>query len=1138
LRTPLGYIGVALSLLASCERDVTSTEIDLESQARATPALSVSPLTTLQAPLDGVVFAGDHVWASARAVALSDETLVVRGLRCVDPETGPCALTATVFTLENGNFAFSAEFDFTSDAPASWEGAGDRFDGTLAITGDALFIGDPVRPGSTTNAESAVYVVRRVDGAWLHVDTWRESDLTIGSPVAEAGFGAALATSDNRLAIAAPGSLTSTGEAGRVYVIEDGPGGPTLLERIHAPLVDGTPLRGFGRAVALSGATLVVRAADKSPLLVIDVSTTAVHLVQAIVRETGTATGRVALVDDRLVAVHAFFGPDAQFQVFARRGGAFAFVSDDVLVQDIAAPPSIGVDVVAAGDVLAMTELPPDGARLRLSVWNGTAYEVVASVDGWQSTPVSTASLALSETHLVVADRGATTVAVYALSRGLGAPCSLDDVCASGACRDGVCCDESCGGSNPDDCMACSVAAGGSVDGACTPSSGNVCDDGDSDACTFGSCSSSACVVTPLACDDHDPCTSDACDADTGCIATPLDDGATCDDDDPCTASSTCVSGLCVSASMTSCDDGNPSTVDSCDPQGCASVLVGEPAAFSAVHLQLLDAPLDGAQTYSAANSSPRAAAVARDVVAVRGRRCVTVNTAELCATTATIFERQASGFVPMAEFEFELRALPSSTQYFGRLDGAIAATRDVVVVGDPNDVNVPWSDSVAHVIRKVDGQWVYAEQLNDDGVDTLWSDRSPTCFGYAVAVDDKEIVVGAPCETSDDGSQVNAGAVYRRSLDGAASAPLERLTSPDAIAAGSQFGIEVALREGRLVATTFHDRSVSVFDATTSTSVLSQLLTSGASPTGGLPFLGRDLLAVHHRRSAFNGSSVDHVETYRLEEGSFVDVQTLALAANGNSPSNCAFAMDDDVALALQFEGAEPRIDLLSRSDDAWAFGRPIVNLEPPGAASFVLAVKDDVLVVADRFSTVVSVYMLDRSIGAPCDDDGDCTQGFCRDGVCCDSACGDGAPNDCLACSVAMGAPADGLCAPTPNIGVCAPTDAGVVPDANDWCDSGEVWLPDVPTDPESELDAGEPDASAVTDAGTTTFDAGPSLDAGAAPTDAGPVTPPTCTCAATSSSPTDLSALLIAALLTCLRRRRARHDKGVAPTASTSA
>ncbi|MDI3284493.1 hypothetical protein [Polyangium sp. 15x6] len=119
-----------------------------------------------------------------------------------------------------------------------------------------------------------------------------------------------------------------------------------------------------------------------------------------------------------------------------------------------------------------------------------------------------------------------------------------------------------------------------------------------------------------------------------------------------------------------------------------------------------------------------------------------------------------------------------------------------------------------------------------------------------------------------------------------------------------------------------------------------------------------------------------------------------------------------------------------------------------------------------------------------------GDCPSGFCSDGVCCDTACGGGDTTDCMACSVAAGAPADGVCAPLDgttcgdgtnvcSAGTCmeavepqdAGTDGGEEPDAG--MDGGEE--PDAGTDAGEVLDAGADSGSEVIDGGTGS-DAGP--------------------------------------------------------------
>jgi len=60
------------------------------------------------------------------------------------------------------------------------------------------------------------------------------------------------------------------------------------------------------------------------------------------------------------------------------------------------------------------------------------------------------------------------------------------------------------------------------------------------------------------------------------------------------------------------------------------------------------------------------------------------------------------------------------------------------------------------------------------------------------------------------------------------------------------------------------------------------------------------------------------------------------------------------------------------------------------------------------------------------------DCNSGFCVDGVCCDTACN----GDCNACSVAAGAPVNGVCSPIPDGAACSSGNACIV---NPTCQMG---------------------------------------------------------------------------------------------------
>ncbi len=63
---------------------------------------------------------------------------------------------------------------------------------------------------------------------------------------------------------------------------------------------------------------------------------------------------------------------------------------------------------------------------------------------------------------------------VFKLKGASGEACSAGIDCASGFCSDGVCCNNACGGSNGNDCQACSVAAGATTNGVCALLPANV----------------------------------------------------------------------------------------------------------------------------------------------------------------------------------------------------------------------------------------------------------------------------------------------------------------------------------------------------------------------------------------------------------------------------------------------------------------------------------------------------------------------------------------------------------------------------------------------------------------------------------------------------------------------------------------
>ena len=146
-----------------------------------------------------------------------------------------------------------------------------------------------------------------------------------------------------------------------------------------------------------------------------------------------------------------------------------------------------------------------------------------------------------------------------------GNMCTLADTCNAGFCSPGP--TANCNDGNP--CTSDS----------CTPETGCVHNHNqdpcsDDDACTVAdTCADGQCLPgQPLSCNDNDPCTDDSCNPQTGCTFTP--NLGPCSDGNACTNNDTCANGQCLPGTPVVCKDDNPCTTDSCDPAiGCVTKL-------------------------------------------------------------------------------------------------------------------------------------------------------------------------------------------------------------------------------------------------------------------------------------------------------------------------------------------------------------------------------------------------------------------------------------------------------------------------------------------------------------------------------------------------------------------------------------
>jgi hypothetical protein len=73
-------------------------------------------------------------------------------------------------------------------------------------------------------------------------------------------------------------------------------------------------------------------------------------------------------------------------------------------------------------------------------------------------------------------------------------------------------------------------------------------------------------ACSPTACDDGNPCTVDGCDPTGSCTHAAAPDGTACDDGNPCTTEDTCSAGVCVGTPLVCGADTPCDQVAACDP--------------------------------------------------------------------------------------------------------------------------------------------------------------------------------------------------------------------------------------------------------------------------------------------------------------------------------------------------------------------------------------------------------------------------------------------------------------------------------------------------------------------------------------------------------------------------------------------
>jgi hypothetical protein len=465
---------------------------------------------TQQAKLTAADGAGNENFGTAVAVA------------------GDTALVGAIFASDAGSSAFGAVYVFVRSG-ASWtqqaklvppDGvADDQFGTSVALAGDTAVVG-AVHHSAGGDRSGAAYVFVRSGATWI-----LQAQLTAADGADNDFFGTSVALAGDTAVIGAVNAAGSTAQAGAAYAFVRS--GTTWTQQAKLTAADGAAFDHFGTSVALAGDTALVGASRSQDA----------GAAYAFVRSGATWTQQTRLTADDGEGGNAF-------------GAAVALAGDTAVIGSPFDSPlgaASGSTYVFARSGTTWTQ------QTKLAATDG------AAVDFFGTSVAVSAGSALSGAP-GRDDRGSSSGAAYVFVPATGSngdTCATGAECATGFCADGVCCNTACGGGDPGDCQACSVAAGAAVDGTCAPSAaGTVCRGaagacdvaetctGTSPACPADTLATQGTTCRPAAgaCDVAEACTgtSPSCPTDALATAGTVCRPATgaCDAAETCTGSS------------------------------------------------------------------------------------------------------------------------------------------------------------------------------------------------------------------------------------------------------------------------------------------------------------------------------------------------------------------------------------------------------------------------------------------------------------------------------------------------------------------------------------------------------------------------------------------------------------------------
>jgi len=619
----------------------------------------------------------------------------------------------------------------------SHRGDEDRFGSSVALSGDTVVAGAPLRNEKYTNAGAAFVFARSDKGHWSAT-----ARLVAADRGSYDNFGFDVALDGDRLLVSAPFDNTDDGvDTGSVYAyLRTGKGqwAPTAKLAHAKP----APYIRFGYAVALDGSRALI----------------------GVLRDTVTTSTQ---------------GSAAVFTVEAKETWKF----EQLLVGSApAAGAYFGIAVALRGNRAIVGSDWGTGAVAR----SGTAHTFARGKDGkWLENARLKVSGVAKYAYFggaVDLDRTGAVVGAWKHGgKGAAWPVDVDTFSCDGA---GQCqCDVGYGTSTCaalttpcsvpgwcDDGNSCSLDACNKATGACshTPlQDGAKCDDGSK--CTEqDACGKAACVAKPKACDDGKDCTLNTCDPGVGCLFPPSPDGSVCGG-----GGGNCSAGKCA------CELGSYDVGGTCKACGCKALGSVGDASSGRLGSEVRPSSSGLWDWFGHGLAS-------HGKLALVGAHKTDVKYSG--SGSVFVFNRGDHGAVKQTTRLFP--SDPGSHDWFGfsvATNGAIAA------VGSPYEDAKGTNAGAVYLFRRLGvGKWAQTAKLHHPKSSAYLQ------FGERLAMDTNLLAIGSERDTP-KGPQSGTVQVYRIYSSGAAK-HVASLVAPDATSS-DLFGRAVAVSGKRLIA-------------------------------------------------------------------------------------------------------------------------------------------------------------------------------------------------------------------------------------------------------------------------------------------------------------------------------------------------